>query len=142
MHLLWRLCTLPALAFVCVTFGLQQLLSSARSKPDCFPNVNHKRDTLIVPITILPEPDGPLVYVPAGGLVKAVEDSDVVLKGLEIVEKDGVYKEGEMEGEYAFQDSNETMDIVSTRGRSWQGKVQFRNGAAKKNMTSPRQSVL
>lgn len=96
-----------------------------------FPDVNHKRDTLIVPIMVLPEPDGPLVYVPAGGLVKAIEDSDVVLEGLEIVEKDGVYNEGEMEGENAFQDSNETVDIVSTDGRSWQGKVQFRNGAVK-----------
>lgn len=59
--------------------------------------------------------------------MKTTEDSDLVLEGLFIAERDGVYQQGEMEGEYSVQD----MDSIhldqgtSAVGGSWQGKVKI-----------------
>lgn len=57
--------------------------------------------------------------------MKTTEDSDLVLEGLFIAERDGIYQKGEMEGAYIVQD----MDSIDTDagtllvGGSWQGQV-------------------
>lgn len=65
--------------------------------------------------------------------MKATEDSDITLEGLRIVERDGVYEEGEMHGENRTQDmdvadSSGIIPFISTATRIWQGKVRFRDG--------------
>lgn len=90
-------------------------------------------DKIHIPIRVLSEPDPPLIYLPAGGVVSTIEDQDVVLDNMFIVERDGFYDEGEMEGEIGDRD----MDDVDARGvkwadfaggRRWQGKVRYRSG--------------
>lgn len=65
------------------------------------------------------------MYLPRGGLVQGIEDSDIVLDGLAIVERDGIYEEGEMEGNSIIENldgagNNQNRAAVS---RSWPGKV-------------------
>lgn len=77
-------------------------------------------DTITIPIRVLSEPDLPGVYLPRGGLVQTTEDSDLVLEGFSIVERDGIYGKGEMEGENIPGDEG-----ASAVGGSWQGKVRY-----------------
>ncbi|CAM9199449.1 unnamed protein product, partial [Discosporangium mesarthrocarpum] len=55
-------------------------------------------DTVTIPISILSQPDEPIILAPRGDFVEAIEDSDTVIEGFGIIEKDGVYVEGEMAG--------------------------------------------
>lgn len=96
----------------------------------CSSILTSQSDTLVIPVRILPEPDSPLIYVPVGALVKAAEDLDVLLQGIAIVERDGVYGEGEMQGGNPTHDMDETnskevMSTVYTPSRAWQGKVRL-----------------
>ena len=88
----------------------------------------HQSDTLIIPISVLPEPDLPGVYLPQGGLIQTTEDSDLVLEGLAIVERDGFYEEGEMEGEItpADLDAVDTAEEATAIGGPWPGEVRQR----------------
>lgn len=53
------------------------------------------------------------------------EDLDLVLEGLAIVERDGVYAEGEMGGEFTVEDfdARDAGAGTSLVGGSWQGEV-------------------
>lgn len=66
-----------------------------------------------------------MVYLPSGGLVQSSEDSDLVLEGLEIVERDGIYAEGEMDGHFTIEDfdASDAGAGTSLVGGSWQGEV-------------------
>lgn len=66
-----------------------------------------------------------MVYLPSGGLLQSSEDSDLVLEGLAIVERDGIYAEGEMGGEFTMEDFDVREDGAGTSlvGGSWQGEV-------------------
>lgn len=57
--------------------------------------------------------------------MQATEDSDLVLQGLAILERDGIYEEGEMEGDIAIEglDAAGANEGTSVVGGSWQGKV-------------------
>lgn len=62
--------------------------------------------------------------------MKTTEDSDLVLEGLFIAERDGVYQKGEMEGAHGVQDMD-SIDIdegTSVVGGSWQGQVTVIHG--------------
>ncbi|CAM9142464.1 unnamed protein product, partial [Choristocarpus tenellus] len=74
-------------------------------------------DTLTVPILILSEPDEPIIHFPSQEYLDAVEDSDLVVVGLHIDEKDGMYAAGEMDG-FIFSD----LDEFQTK-RIWPGQV-------------------
>lgn len=57
--------------------------------------------------------------------MQSSEDSDLVLEGLAIVERDGFYAEGEMAGELTIEDFD-AIDAgrgVPLAGASWQGEV-------------------
>lgn len=84
-----------------------------------------KRDELIIPIRVLPEPDLPDVHLPRGGWLQTTEDSDLILQGLAIVERDGIYETGEMEGAIVIPDLDalDSRAVAHGPGVSWQGKV-------------------
>lgn len=88
----------------------------------------HQSDTLTIPIQVLPEPDVPGVYLPQGGLIQTTEDYDLVLEGLAIVERDGFYREREMEGEITTGDLDANPSDVEDEGGvvfggTWPGEV-------------------
>lgn len=88
----------------------------------------HQSDTLTIPIRVLPEPDVPGVYLPQGGLIQTTEDTDLVLEGLAIVERDGFYRQGEMEGEMTTSslgaDPSDVHDEGAVAfGGTWPGEV-------------------
>lgn len=57
--------------------------------------------------------------------MQSSEDSDLVLEGLAIVERDGSYAEGEMDGEFAIEefDVSDAGARTSLVGGSWPGEV-------------------
>lgn len=70
----------------------------------------------------------PGVYLPQGGLMETTEDADLVVEGLAVVERDGFYEAGEMEGEIMPADLDAVdadEEAASIRG-SWPGEVRLR----------------
>lgn len=91
----------------------------------------HQSDTIVIPIRILPEPDKPSIHLPPGKLLTTTEDLDIVLENLRIMERDGIYEDGEAEGDSAEvgDDGIEPQvdaGAASAVTRSWEGKVRFR----------------
>lgn len=91
-----------------------------------------KSDTLTIPIRVLPEPDLPGVYLPQGGLMQTTEDADLVVEGLAIVERDGFYEEGEMEGEITPPDLDavDADEEAAVIGVTWPGEVRQQHASA------------
>ncbi|CAM9224731.1 unnamed protein product, partial [Ectocarpus fasciculatus] len=97
-------------------------------------------DTLTIPIRVLPEPDVPGVYLPQGGLIQTTEDSDLVLEGLAIVERDGFYREGEMEGEITTGGLDANPSDVEDEGAvvfggTWPGEIRVELSAPHAQLT-------
>lgn len=67
----------------------------------------------------------PGVYLPQGGLMQATEDADLVVEGLAIVERDGFYEQGEMEGEITPPDLDavDAAEEAAAIGGTWPGEV-------------------
>lgn len=83
---------------------------------------------MTVPVRVEPVPDAPLIYLPDGGFVTTTEDSDIVLRGVFITERDGVYLAGEMRGGASplnldTDPAYATTPPLSTAMRRWTGKV-------------------
>lgn len=90
----------------------------------------HQSDTIAIPIRILPEPDKPSINLPPGKLLTTTEDLDIALENLRIVERDGIYEDGEAEGDRE-EVGDDGIDLqvdaraVSAVTRSWEGKVRL-----------------